>query len=177
MPSRGFTLIELTVVLFIVSLLLGGLLVPLGKRIEAQHRHEAEARLSDLLSALSGYAMASDSAVPAIARLGLPCAATETDRSDPDYGMPDPASCSQGFLPWRELGVDETDPWGQQWRYEVDAGFAPGPFDLSIARDVVTAAKIYSVAADGIAGSADDISRSVGAITITGMMIKAEVLP
>lgn len=67
-PSRGFTLLELLVVIVISSILLGGLLVPLSTRIELQQVHDEQERLADIREVLLGYAQAQGR---------LPCADTD----------------------------------------------------------------------------------------------------
>lgn len=55
-PS-GFTLIELAMVLFIVSMLIGGLLLPLSAQYELGGRQETEKALANIREALIGFAM------------------------------------------------------------------------------------------------------------------------
>ena len=135
---RGFTLIELAMVLFIVSLLLGGLLVPLATQIEARQRSDAEDQLEKIREALVGFAIINGR---------LPCHSTESDPASINYGMEDPAApCNpstatagwtgDGILPWKTLGLNNSlDPWGVQrtatadawtghWRYRVQSSFA-----------------------------------------------------
>lgn len=105
--SKGFTLIELAMVLLIIGLLLGGLLMPLATQIEQRDRQLVKQELEDIKQALLGYAVINGR---------LPCPSFETDPSSDDYGMPvamGSATCGQdGILPWKVLGVSETDPWG-----------------------------------------------------------------
>ncbi len=49
---RGFTLIEMAVVLVIVGLLLGGMLVPLATQMETDRRKETTATLESIREAL-----------------------------------------------------------------------------------------------------------------------------
>ncbi len=134
--GRGFTLTELALVLFIIALLGGSLLVPLGSRIEARDRQLTLERLRDIQHALSGFA---------IIHGRLPCASTEADPLSPRYGLEDAAPCSfasEGRLPWRTLGMPAHDAWGSprrqqqddwagHWRYRVDPEFATGPIDAA----------------------------------------------
>lgn len=116
-------------VLFIISLVLGGLLVPLASQLEARQRNDALAQLERIKEALIGFT---------IINKRLPCPSTEADPTDSDYGRED-AACNaptaEGYLPWKDLGLDELDPWGVartssgdpmlgQWRYRVDRNFA-----------------------------------------------------
>ena len=54
---RGFTLIELAVVIAIVALLLGALLVPLATQIQGRNVKETRESLAEIKEALMGYAM------------------------------------------------------------------------------------------------------------------------
>ncbi len=55
-PS-GFSLIELAIVLFIVSLLIGGLLMPLSAQNEIRGRQETDKALANIREALIGFAV------------------------------------------------------------------------------------------------------------------------
>lgn len=140
--QRGFSLLELTLALIIIALVLGGMLNPLGAMLEARQRAAAETELERIKEALVGFAMINGY---------LPCPATATDPDSASYGLED-ASCNadpvaEGHLPWRTLGVPETDPWGTPrsdaaapfngyWRYRVDRNFsnAGALFTLATAR-------------------------------------------
>lgn len=129
----GFTLVELAVVLLIIGLLLGGLLMPLSTQIEQRERREVAEQLDDIKQALLGYAVINGN---------LPCPTRISDPTDPDYGTPGSGNCeADGILPWKVLGVSETDPWGSprksntdswrgHWHYRVDDNFTNN-FDLS----------------------------------------------
>ena len=65
--ERGFSLLELAIVLLIVGLLLGGLIMPLGSRMDQQRIDTTRQQLEQIREALTGYALANDA---------LPCPAT-----------------------------------------------------------------------------------------------------
>lgn len=124
-PS-GFTLVELTIVIVLVSLLIGGLLIPLSAQRELQSLIESQKRLTDIKEALLGFAVVNGR---------LPCPSTTADPTSASYGVED-AACAgiEGYLPWRTLGVQATDAWGITrtatadpffgfWRYRVDDAF------------------------------------------------------
>ena len=85
----------------------------------------------------------------AIIHRRLPCPTLQTDPTASDYGLED-AACNQsseGYLPWRTLGLPQTDAWGNvrrngtdpwvgYWRYRVDPAFAH-PASPPIAIDTV----------------------------------------
>jgi len=106
--QRGFTLNELAVVLVIIGFLVGGLLLPLATQVEQRNRRETEQQLEEIRQALLGYVVANGY---------LPCPAKETNPAAPDYGVEARLSgiCARqfGILPWKTLGVRESDAWGQ----------------------------------------------------------------
>lgn len=129
--ARGFSLVEMAIVLAIVGLLLGGLLPTISSQVEQQRRSETRKQMDEIKEALIGYAIINGT---------LPCPATTTDPANANYGLAD-ATCppvgatSDGYLPWKTLSVPETDAWGSKrssvsspwtgyWRYRVDRNFS-----------------------------------------------------
>ncbi len=129
--SHGFSLVEMAIVLAIVALLLGGLLPTITSQMEQQRRSETRRQLAEIQQALLGFAIINGR---------LPCPTTEPDPSNAIYGQEPAAGCpgdpsAEGYLPWKSLGVLETDAWGSRrgntadpwngyWRYRVDRNFA-----------------------------------------------------
>ena len=128
---KGFSLVELTLVMFIIGLMLGGLLVPLATQTEARQRNETLQQLEQIREALIGFAIINGR---------LPCYTTQSDPTSAGYGMEDspcnPAGLtSDGILPWKTLGMEtgfdpwgvqrisSTDPWTGFWRYRVHPNF------------------------------------------------------
>lgn len=127
--NAGFTLIELAIVIVIVGLLLGGLLVPISAQIDIQAYRKTNENLSEIKETLIGFAILNGR---------LPCPSTEADPTSANYGV-EGVSCSspvaEGYLPWKTLGISETDAWGEArrtatdawigyWRYRVDRNFS-----------------------------------------------------
>jgi prepilin-type N-terminal cleavage/methylation domain-containing protein len=115
--SRGFTLLEITIVLFIVGLLIAGLLGPLQTQFEARDRRQTLDTLNQITDALYGFA---------ISHGRLPCPDADGDGyADPafDPNDPDTANCNvaDGFVPGADLGVTTIDAWGNRFRYAVSA--------------------------------------------------------
>lgn len=104
-PSqRGFTLMELAVVMFIVTLLLGGMLLPLSAQQDVRAYAETQKVLTEARDALLGYAMANG-------RLPCPASSTSSGLESPAGG----GTCTNphdGFLPSATLGLTPVDSSG-----------------------------------------------------------------
>lgn len=118
---RGFTLIELAIVMFIVSLLIGGMLLPLSAQQEVRSRQETERVLADIRDALIGFAITNGR---------LPRPATSATNGAEAAACADDAACS-GFVPWAALGTAKFDGWGKLIRYSVTPAFANATVTLS----------------------------------------------
>jgi prepilin-type N-terminal cleavage/methylation domain-containing protein len=116
---RGFTLIELSVVVLVITLLLGSLLVPLATQVEQRNVSETQKRLQEVKEALMGFAIANGR---------FPCPAIITGAST-DSGVESPAGApvlgdcttfagaSDGYVPGITLGLANLDSQG----FVVDA--------------------------------------------------------
>lgn len=127
---QGFSLLEMTVVLIMLALLMGGMLMPLQAQFEYQKLRQTNQSLAEIKDALIGFAMVNGR---------LPCPSYITNPAQEDFGVEAP-SCdttvsSDGYLPWKTIGVNETDAWGTgqssasggmigYWRYRVDTKFS-----------------------------------------------------
>ena len=99
--QRGFTLIEIAVVMVIIGLLAGGGVSLMRMLTERKARNDALAYLKETHSALSGYAE----------RTGrLPYADSDGD------GLEN-SGATAGTLPYRTLQVAPTDPYKRSLRY------------------------------------------------------------
>ncbi len=129
--QRGFTLIEMAIVLVIITILIGGLAMPLSAQIQARRIAETKTTLEEARVALLGYAM-THNAINVPTHHYLPCPDTNADgREDRDSDT----VCKQyqGFLPWADLGTAPQDAWGNRLRYAVvqkfidrSSGFSAG---------------------------------------------------
>ena len=117
----GFTLVELTIVLVIVALLIGGMLLPLSAQRDLQSTSETQKQLSEIKEALIGFAIING-------RLPRP-ANSATDGTERSVCSND-ADCT-GFIPWQVLGVKNTDSWNKLIRYSVSVDFSKNTFSLT----------------------------------------------
>ena len=82
---KGFTLLEMAVVLIIIGFVIGALLTPLGAQRDLKDYSESKARLEQIRDALYGYAIINGK---------LPCPTTTADPADSiNYGHGD-ATCA-----------------------------------------------------------------------------------
>ena len=155
--QKGFSLIEIAIVLVVLGLLLGGLLGPLSVRVEQQERAKTQVLLEEIKEALLGYA-----AINGV----LPCPTTQSDPGNAGYGVAaappcpvgGPVGVTDGILPWKTLGVSPTDAWGRPrtapgdpwrgyWRYRVDGAFVgPAPALITMTTTTVDALEVEDAA-------------------------------
>ncbi|WP_025770531.1 type II secretion system protein [Thioalkalivibrio sp. HK1] len=111
--QRGFSLIELAIVIAAMALMVGGLMVPLSAQLERYRMRETEMALAQAMEALLGHA--------AIHRR-LPCPDIDDDGLEDlsiDPAKPDAHPCRrfEGGIPWMTLGVSGLDGWNRRIRY------------------------------------------------------------
>ncbi|MBF2735236.1 MAG: prepilin-type N-terminal cleavage/methylation domain-containing protein [Betaproteobacteria bacterium AqS2] len=56
-PSRGYTIVEVAIIMAVVGIMVGGLLIPLGARFEAENYDTSEARMLAAVDSVVGYAL------------------------------------------------------------------------------------------------------------------------
>src|SRR5688572_28576710 len=134
--ATGFSLIEMAVVLFVITLLIGSLLVPLGTQVEQRQISETQKALEEIREALLGFA---------VSKGHLPCPDKTTAAGAgvapnlPNDGIEDVTAAgacvaaNEGNVPWATLGVNGSDVWGNRFRYQVAPLYAQRPttFNLS----------------------------------------------
>jgi prepilin-type N-terminal cleavage/methylation domain-containing protein len=129
--QRGFSLLEMSVVLVIAALLLGGVLKGTAG-LQARERDAATLRqLEEIREALGTFA--------ALNRR-LPCPANPaTAATAPGAGVervPTATGCTggnHGVLPWATLGLPQTDAWGRRFTYRVTASLARSGTAITLA--------------------------------------------
>ena len=132
LPSKkygyGFTLVEMAVVLVILGLVLATLFAPLSAQRDIKNIIGTQTSLNQIKEAIYGFAVLNGR---------LPCPAKViADPTNANYGLEDPTLCGQeGLLPWKTLGVPETDEWGIHrtsiadpwigyWKYRIDSNYS-----------------------------------------------------
>ena len=122
--ERGFTLIELAIVLLILGALLAGILIPFTTQVELRRVGETQKTLLDIREALIGFAAANGR---------LPCPASVTSNGQESFVAPggneNNGMCSNffnGFVPGAVLGIGPSDgagyvidAWNNRIRYAV----------------------------------------------------------
>jgi type II secretory pathway pseudopilin PulG len=118
---RGFTLIEIAVVLFIMVLVLGSLLVPLTTQVEQRQLSETQKQLEDIREALIGFAIANGYLpCPDTGNDGLENVTVATGRCTLISGD----NVAYGRLPHLDLGLGNADLWGNRLTYVVNEVYA-----------------------------------------------------
>lgn len=127
--NRGFTLIELAIVLIIVPLLMGGMFMTLSAQIDQRDYSQTRNQLKDFGEALIGFAASHNAA------LGgpyLPCPDTDGDGYENRNIVTGACTSLEGFLPWSDLGVANQDAWSNRFRYRVTQSFANSQVGFSL---------------------------------------------
>lgn len=111
--NNGFTLVEISIVLVIFGLIIGGLLGPVKIQLDNMNIKETERSIRTSKEAIIGFAIRNGR---------IPCPDTNNDGQEDMSGSN--CSSTRGLIPWVTLGVNQTDAWHQPFTYRVDAQFA-----------------------------------------------------
>jgi type II secretory pathway pseudopilin PulG len=166
--NLGFTLVEMAMVLFIVTLLLASLVPTISAQLEQQRTNETRKQLNEIQEALIGYAIVNGRLpCPAKATLvttfsnagkeatyGNDCACVAAGNPNADTSM---TACTlssvTGVLPWVTLGLKETDAWDHRFTYRVTKRFADqiaaGTTDCSPALSTPPVASSFALCSPG----------------------------
>lgn len=151
--EKGFTLVELAIVLVIVGVLAGSFLTTLGLRIDTTRRAETADEMQVIKQALYGFAMSNG-----VTHLACPdCrdAACVTGANLPNDGLEDrngavcdvdvadtaAGSLPVGNIPWQTLGMAYSDAWSNRYSYWVSDSIVDDTNSFQIA-DVMNTANI-----------------------------------
>lgn len=141
--TSGFTLIEIAIALLVLAVLATFLAIPTVSKIDEEKRIETQKNLEAIREALIGFAAINGR---------LPCPDYRNDPTAAAYGTEDCDTLhikpnQEGYLPWKTLGMSETDAWGRHrtsaseprtgdWRYRVERTYAD-TFDLRFKANLV----------------------------------------
>jgi prepilin-type N-terminal cleavage/methylation domain-containing protein len=185
--QRGFSLVELAIVLVIVALLSGGLMMGLSAQRDAAAYQEAQRQLDNAKEALLGFAISNGR---------LPCpAASNSVSGSANAGMEDctiaNGQARHGVVPWATLGLPETDAWDRRFTYFVSVKFstplAPGslssftmstgidPDNAGTANVKLIATSGSNIASDLAAVVVSHGSRGLGGYTASGTVLAGAV--
>src|SRR4051812_18080730 len=112
----GFTLIEIAISMFIITLLASVLLTPITTQITQSRIAQAKSDLDQINEALIGFALAQP-------KPSLPCPDTTGDGAADACPNSNTNETTGGNIPWVTLNVPSTDPWGQRYQYRVNNAF------------------------------------------------------
>lgn len=122
--QQGFTLIEMTMVIFILGLLMASFLDPLATRVEQEERNNTQIQLDEIEEILYGHVLQNNY---------LPCpdcsdntanCVTQTANDGVEDILANTCATLVGNLPWATLGVKGSDEWDNNFTYRVDSSFA-----------------------------------------------------
>lgn len=112
MPNKrsvtGFTLVEIAVVLLVITVLAGTAISAFRAQTAYTRTAQVREQIREAREALINYAIVNQQ---------LPCAAPDEKGEHPPLCPPQPPQ--KGFLPWKDLGLVASDPWGRPLRYLV----------------------------------------------------------
>lgn len=182
---KGFSLIELAIVLFIVGLLLGGLLIPLSTSIEQRDREESELQLEQIKEALLGFTIINgrlpcpDCPDAVTGTCNAAAAAEVNDGQEDLVGTAPNRTCRTdvGNVPWVDLQVDENDAWGNHFTYRPSAAFSResntavcGTAAVGISFELCTDADvdIYTAYANPYGGTPDVVDNVIAVVVSHG---------
>ncbi len=138
--QTGFTLIEVSIVLLIVTILLGYTIAMFPVQQELKQYRQAQKEIQEIKRALVGFAQINGR---------LPCPAMPSSQGRESVGGGGNCTRYQGFVPATTLGISGrlngdrllADPWGSPYRYAV----ADTDFDGNGSDDFVTSGEMKNV--------------------------------
>ena len=180
---KGFTLVEMSIVLVILGVLLSGLITPFSTQLDASKRKGAETQLQDVHEALLGFSANNG-------RLPCPATVASNGLSAPNFAT---ATCTTntGFVPVNTLGLNGAvdtngrllDPWLNPLRYTLttaNAGAFSNNLTLGLTPDIqvcgqsacsttlttTAVAVVFSPGSDGITTTSVDQLENIDGDTL-----------
>jgi prepilin-type N-terminal cleavage/methylation domain-containing protein len=135
--ARGFTLIEIAIVIVVIGLLVGGGLTAISPVIESARISETKQKIATVEAAILGYVI-QNGCMPCPAQRGAAASGQTADSAAAVYTGCTTNGCvtnGEGLVPWVSLGLsqnDATDGWNRRFSYGVDPTRAVA---LSMQRD------------------------------------------
>lgn len=123
---RGFTLIEIAIVLVVIGLLISGGLLAVGPVIQSAKISETKQKMATVEAALLGYVIANGCLPCPAARGASATGITNNGTADYTTACGSGGACTgagNGLVPWVTLGIAENDAidgWGRRLIYSVD---------------------------------------------------------
>jgi prepilin-type N-terminal cleavage/methylation domain-containing protein len=112
--AKGFTLVEMAVVLVILGLLTSAFLAPLSVQRDIKDYSVVRNDLEQMKEAIYGFAVVNGH---------LPCPDTNNDGLADACANINSNATSGGGVPWATLGLENSDPWGRSYQYRVNNAF------------------------------------------------------
>lgn len=120
--NKGFTLVEMAIVLVIVGLLISAFIAPLSAQKDLKDYSETRQEIAIIKEAIIGYVLSNGRLpCPADATVASSTVGAGTQKFDATGTS---CSFSVGVVPWVDLGISETDAWGRRYTYYVTARFS-----------------------------------------------------
>jgi prepilin-type N-terminal cleavage/methylation domain-containing protein len=113
---RGFSLVEMSMVLLIAGMLLASSIKVLTGQVEMQKMKTTQKILDETREALIGFAIVNG-------RLPRPATDALDGHESPNDCVTNEAACT-GFIPWVTLGTTQVDGWRKIIRYSVTPAFS-----------------------------------------------------
>jgi prepilin-type N-terminal cleavage/methylation domain-containing protein len=123
--QRGFTLIEIAIVLVVIGLITSGGLLAVSPVIQSAKISETKQKMATVEAALLGYIL-QNGCMPCPAQRGAAATGQTADTAGTVYTGCTTNACvtsGEGLVPWVSLGLSEndvTDGWNRRMTYGVD---------------------------------------------------------
>jgi len=177
--NKGFTLIELAVVLVIIAILLGSFIGTLSSRIENTRKSDTVEELKEIKQAMMAYAFVYGYLpCPDCSTATGSCAAAIAGDGISDYDTSLGAGLNRCFnneglgnVPWVTLGLGQSDSWGTRYRFAVQNEYANAEiaFTLDGATGPPGSAIIHEpdFAADITGATTQDLAKNIVAVLLS----------
>ncbi len=108
--------------MFILTLLLSGLLVPLSTQVDQRNISDTQKIMEEVRDALFGYA--ASHTPPHLPCPDVTSGAGANDGQEDFNAATGACTTQEGNIPWVTLGVAPSDSWGNRIHYSVSAAFS-----------------------------------------------------